>query len=319
MSDIFCKIDLADIDFENKKYLLDLSDQAHACLTRAIKETGFTIPPVVKPSNHKYVIISGFNRIRAVTKLNIGQIWVQVLSENVSDPDCAKIAIASLSFKRPLMQVELIRSVNLLKPFLNDKQIATMSKALFNASISTHHIASLSKIGKLPDPALKLIQNRRLSIKAAKVLTQLDDKTAAAYMHIFGEIKASASKQHEIITCAKEIAAANQTTPHALLISDDIMQLIHNKDVDSVSRADQLRHFLFTQRYPELARERRRINDLIAALNFSTWAKITPPKYFESPYYQISFKVKNLKEYVKKTTPLLDKRNIDIIKDILGS
>lgn len=319
MSAIFCKINLADIDVENKKYLLDLSDQTHTCLTRTIKETGFTIPPVVKPVNHKYVIISGFNRIRAVNELNVDQICVQILSENVSDIDCAKIAIASLSFKRPLMPVELIRSLNLLKPVLNDKQIATMSKALFNASISTHYIASLSKIGKLPDPALNLIQNRRLSIKAAKALTQLDDKTAAAYMHIFGEIKASASKQNEIITCVKEIAAANQTTPHALLTSDDIMQRIHNKDVDPVSRADQLRHFLFTQRYPDLARERSRINDLIAALNVSTWVKIAPPKYFESPYYQISFNVKNLKEYVKKTTLLSDKNNLDIIKDIFGS
>jgi hypothetical protein len=65
MSDRLCEINLSDIDLTDERYKISFSDNDIIFPAQSIKEAGLICPPLVRPVNNKFIIISGFNRIKA--------------------------------------------------------------------------------------------------------------------------------------------------------------------------------------------------------------------------------------------------------------
>jgi len=147
MSEQLCQINICDIDLTDQRYKISFT---HDCdiksLTQSIRETGLICPPVVRQSDDKYIIVSGFNRIKACINNHNNTVSVQKINSETSEYQCFVKAITSLSFKRQLSQAELIMSIRYLDKFLDKKQIADKSAAILNMELNVGYIEDLLDI-----------------------------------------------------------------------------------------------------------------------------------------------------------------------------
>ena len=162
MFDSPCEIDISDIDSEDERYRISPGLEDIGSLALSLKETGLITPPVVRPmEGGKFIIVSGFNRVKALRQIKEIKVLVRPTAGNSDDYDCLLISIAALAFKRPLSQVELIISVQRLSRYMDGESMAKISPAVLNTRLTHGFIADLLDIGSLPDPVLVLIADGR--------------------------------------------------------------------------------------------------------------------------------------------------------------
>lgn len=303
MSDLLCQINMGDIDLTDERYKISFSEDDITFLAHSIKETGLVIPPIVRPLNNKFIVVSGFNRVRALMYNNQGQIdetKIVVYKTKLATTDyhCLVISITALAFKRPLTQSELIVSTRQLSQFLDKEKIAEKSPAIFNTKLNVRFIEDLLIVGNLPDPALALIHSGHLSFKSAKRIAAYEIETINIFLNIFLNIKASNNIQLEIILHIMEITERDSIKPKHFFNHQKIQAILFDKNSEPQLKTKALRSWLFEQRFPTIFMTQQRVQEKIRAIKFNHPIKFLPPENFESQNFSIAFTAKNYNEFV---------------------
>ncbi|MBW2655286.1 MAG: ParB N-terminal domain-containing protein [Deltaproteobacteria bacterium] len=303
MSDLLCEINVSDIDLTDKRYKISFSEDDITFLAYSIKETGLVFPPVVRPlSNNNFIIVSGFNRVRALIYNNRAydnetKILVYKTKSDATDYSCLIKSITALAFTRPLTHSELILSTRRLYRFLDKEEIAEKSSAIFNTKLTVRFIGDLLTLSALPDPALALIHSGNLSFNSAKRIASYDKETIKTFLKIFSNIKASNNIQLEIILHIREMTARDTIKPDNLFNHQEIQNILFDKNKDPGLKTKALRTWLFEQRFPTIFKTRQMVRKKITSLKFSHNIKFLPPQNFESQNVSISFTAKNYTEF----------------------
>jgi len=320
MFDILYEINISDIDLKDERFKITFGSEDITFLAQSIKEIGLITPPIVRPmDNHKFIVISGFNRIKALCYNNEQKVVVRQTDMEADDYHCLLAAISAIAFKRPLTHVETIISIKRLSEFLENGEMSKISPAVFNMQLSEGFIVDLLNIGSLPNPALELIQTGNLSLKSAKKISNLDKDSIIFFLDIFLKIKASASVQLEIIQNILEIAAREGLHPKSLFHAMKTPNPLYDETLDTVLRTHHFRTMVFDHRYPTISRTRQVVQDKIASIKLPGTIKLTPPENFESRKYSISFKVKNYDEFQNSIQHLMDALENRTLQEILNS
>ncbi|OGR12066.1 MAG: hypothetical protein A2097_08040 [Desulfobacula sp. GWF2_41_7] len=319
MFDTLCEINLSDIDLNDERYRISPGIGNISFLADSIKKIGLISPPVIRPVDNKFIVISGFNRITALLHNNVLKTPVYLAGKETDDFQCLLFAIAALSFKRPLTHVELIAGVTRLSDYLEREEMAKIAPPVFNMQLTPGFIEDLLHIGSLPDPAMELIHTGNLSLKAAKKISFLDKDEIPFFLNIFSKIKASTSIQFEILQNILEISAREGIHPQSFFKEMKIINPLDDETLDAVLRTQRFRTMVFEQRYPVLSQTRRMILDKIAATKLPGIIRLIPLENFESRGYSISFMVKNHDEFQKNVRQLTDVLENKTLREILDS
>ena len=297
MSEQLCKIDICDIDLTDQRYQIAFSNENIAFLGQSIRETGLIHPPMVRPLNNQYIIVSGFNRIKASIHNKEDTIFVYTMKPDAGEYQCLLKSITALSFKRQLSQAELIRSIKLLNKFLDEKQIADRSAAIFNMELNVIFIKDLLNIANLPEPALELIHKGNISFKTAKRILFFQKETIKSFLKIFSKIKASNNKQLEIIQYIVEISKRDAVNIEVFFQNHEIQKIILNEKSEPLLKTKLLREYLYKLRFPTIFKIHQKVQEKINNLKLGNKIKFVPPENFESQNYSISFNAKNYIEF----------------------
>ncbi|MBC8439639.1 MAG: ParB N-terminal domain-containing protein [Deltaproteobacteria bacterium] len=309
MSDCLCEINTSDIDLTDERYKISFSNKDIGFLARSFKETGLIYPPIVRPLNNKFVIVSGFNRIRAhiynnPVHNNGIKILVYETKSDVTEYQCLLKSIGSLAFQRQLTLAELIICTKRLDQFLDKQQIADKSPAIFNTALGPSFVGDLLTIGALPDPALELIHTGHLSFKSAKRISFFEKDTIKVFLEIFSKIHASQNKQLEIILYLMEITARDAIKPKAFYMNQEIQDILSDKKKEPGLKTKDLRAYLFEQRFPIIFKTRQRVKEKITSIKLGNKIKFLPLENLDSQTYSISFTAKNYKEFLANVQDL---------------
>ncbi|MCM2283890.1 MAG: ParB N-terminal domain-containing protein [Desulfobacula sp.] len=320
MFDTLREIHISDIDIRDERYRISPESENISFLSHSIKKMGLMNPPVVRPMDDgKFILISGFNRIKALQQNNESKVRVRSTDTHIDDYHCLLFAVATLAFKRPLTQVELIISIKRLSRYLDREDMTKISSAVFNTQLAQEFIDDLMNIGSLPSPALKLIHTGQLSLKSAKKLVRLDLDAISFFLDIFSKIRASASVQLELIQNILETSLREGVHPKSLFQELNLPNPLDGETVDMAIRTHHFRTLVFEQRYPVLSRTRQAVQDKIASVKLPGTIKLIPPENFESRKYSISFTVKNHEEFEKNIQHLTDALENMTLREILDS
>ncbi|MBT4290755.1 MAG: ParB N-terminal domain-containing protein [Desulfobacula sp.] len=309
MSDHLCEIDVSDIDLADERYKILFSENNIEFLAQSIEETGLIYPPIVRPVNNKFIIISGFNRIRAHihnNRVHNGKIKIVVYKTNADTTDyqCLLKSIAALAFKRPLTQAELIACTSRLYHFLDEKQIAEKSSAIFNTELSVRFVKDLLIAAGLPDPGLKLIHTGHLSFKSAKKIALFEKDTIKIFLEIFSNIRASNNKQLEIILYIMEIAARDNILPGKIFKNQEIQDILFDDKKETGLKTSLLRACLFELRFPTVFKMRQKVLKKITSVKFGNKIKFLPPENLDSQTNSISFTARTYEEFASNVQNL---------------
>jgi len=323
MSDHLCEINVSDIDLADERYKILFSENDIEFLAQSLEETGLIYPPMVRPLNNKFIIISGFNRIRAHihnNRAHNGEIKIVVYKTNTNTTDyqCLLKSITALAFKRLLTQAELIICTSRLHHFLEEKQIAKKSPAIFNTELSVRFIKDLLVVGDLPDPGLELIHTGHLSFKSAKKISLFEKDTIKVFLEIFSKIHASNNKQLEIILYIMEIAARDDILPTQIFKNQEIQDFLFDDKKETGLKTSLLRACLFELRFPTIFKMRQMVLKKITSIKFGNKIKFLPPENLDSQTYSISFTARTYEEFLSNVQNLhagLEKKEL---KDIFN-
>lgn len=317
MSDLFREINLWQIDLGDDRYKLPRSEEDITFLAQSIQQEGLVVPPIVRLVTDRFVILSGFNRIKALLQNKEKKAWVYQVDPATGDYHCLVKSIAAISFQRSLTQAELIICVKRLYQFLSPEEIAQRSPAVFNTKLTGRFVEDLLTIGALPDPCLELVRKGCLSLKSALRLSSYQNEIIDYFLTVFSHIKASSSSQLEIIQFITEITARDSVKMDKFLETKEFADILYDPDTDPGSKTKNLRTWLFKQRFPTIFKTRQRVQDKIASIKLGRQIKLLPPQNFESQHYSISFTVKNYKAFEDTVQSLKNALENKDLKEIL--
>lgn len=295
-------IEADDIDLSDHRYQLSMAQSDIGFLSDSIREIGLIHPPLVtwqkkEDKQTKFIIVSGFNRIKACIGNNQQIIPACILSPEIDEYHCLVIAVTTLCFKRQLHPSELICAINRLGDFLAADEMADRSATLFNRELNARFIKEMQKIARLlPDPGLSLLYKGNISLKTVRQLVAQSTQDATELLAVFSHIKASSNKQLEIISNIKDICKRGHLEISTFLNSSSLKQILLNEDSDALQKTEQLRNHLYELRYPTISDFKKTIDQKIKQLPLHGHIKIQRPDNFEHQFYSVSFTARNYGE-----------------------
>lgn len=298
MSDNLCEINIADIDLTDLRYKISFPKDDISFLAHSIKLAGLVNSPVVRLlDNSKYIIVSGFNRVRAMLYNHRTKIVVYKTKPEDTDYHCLLLSIINRAFKNTLTLYELVKSVTLMHQFLDKEQINKKAVPVFNTELSVSYIKDLLTIGALPDPALELIHYGTLCFASAKRIALYETDTINLFLTLFSQVKMSKNNQLETIQYIMEISARDKIKPEIFFQNQEMKSIIFNKDKEPGLKTRLLREYLFKERFPALFKTYQNVKEKTARLKFGNNITFSPPKNFESQNFSIFFYAKNYSQF----------------------
>ena len=139
-------------------------------LAASIKEHGVFQPIIVKKSIKGYEIIAGERRVRASKKA--GKKTIPALIRQFTDDQMAEIALLENLQRENLNVLEEAKAYKSLIEKLNITQEELAKKV----SKSRSHITNIIGLLRLPEEVQKLIEQGKITMGHARVLSKLEDK-----------------------------------------------------------------------------------------------------------------------------------------------
>ncbi len=155
-------------------------------LAGSIEKYGVFQPIIAKKSIKGYEIITGERRVRA--SRIAGKTTIPAIVRQISDEEMAEIALLENLQREDLNALEEARAYKGLLEHLN----ITQDELAKRVSKSRSHITNIIGLLRLPDSVQKLIEEKKITMGHARVLSKLEDND-------------------EIIKLAKKIADTNLT------------------------------------------------------------------------------------------------------------
>lgn len=316
VSDLLKKIKLSEIDSSDQTYYVLDSCSDTMSLALSIKQAGLITPVVLRPADNKYIIISGFNRVKACRLNQMETIDAMLVESGLDYIGCLSKAICAISFRRALTQPEIIKCIGLFSGHLNAGQIAEQAQAVFNTRLNDQIVSSMIRIGSLPDPCSELIQTGQLSIKSAKTLSNFTGSDLPVVLDIFSRIKASTSVQLEILTHLREVSKRDGLTMADLIERYQLNRLLDPDEEDLALKTRQFRTRIFEIRFPELSRAQKDKRMTLNKLKRGQTIKIEIPDNFENPDIHFSFTADSSDTFKKQVRNLENLACNPIFKEI---
>ena len=139
-------------------------------LAESIKENGVIEPIIVKKSIKGYDVIAGERRLKA-SKI-AGKKTIPAIIRQLSDDKMAEIALLENLQRENLTALEEARAYKSLQEKLN----LTQEQLAKKVSKSRSHITNMLGLLRLPNEVQDMIQEKKLTMGHARVLSKLEDR-----------------------------------------------------------------------------------------------------------------------------------------------
>ena len=142
--------------------------------------------------------------------------------------------------------------------------------------------------------------------------------TSAALAEIFRKLHLSHSKQRELLVNMKDIARRDGMDPGTLLKDAQLLALLSDPDTNHVQKADRLRYFFRTKRFPHLTRTEEMFRKESKQLSLGSNIRFHPPAAFESREYIFTIGIKSLEDLENGIKNLQQALNNPALQKILA-
>lgn len=304
---------LSSIDTDDSGFRISGAEEPPSALALSMAASGLSVPILAaRDGQGRFIVVSGFRRLSAAVSLGWGEICCRIADKEVPEVGLARAAVIENAFQRELGPGELVRAAALMGRYMGIEHLAESSKSIFNRRLNTGYLRQLIAIHSLPDPAATLLDHGDLSVKAARLLTEIDRAGAGAFLKVFSRYQLSASKQTEIITWTREIAARDRieiprVLDRAILQVSDTAQKADDKGhKDRAAAGNKIRAALYQQRFPALDAAKKAASDRLNALKLPRGIRVSLPENFEGTVYSVSATFETPREFTDRAAALKD-------------
>lgn len=296
-------VPVADIDIDDATFQITTDTDIHA-LKESIRRVGLLSPPLLVPIRRRFRIIAGFRRVRASRTLGLDRIDARVYPASTPVSAQTLLAISDNCFRRPLNLIETSRSLGLLIDAFPDETELSDAAAHLRLPARRQAMAKLLPLAEMPSHIQSGVISGAISLVSALELTEMPPDTARGLSELFSSLPFSVSKQREILMLLKEISIRDRIPIPDILGEDLIARALAESDKDGNQRANAVRRYLRTRRFPKLVEAEARYEEMIRALNLPQGTGISPPPHFESGTHTLTLRFSSGEELKHRLTAL---------------
>lgn len=299
------KIDITDETFRIS------TDHDILALAQSIQNVGLVnLPIAVQKKDHYVQIISGFRRIEACKKLNMGSINIRLIHPSTPLIHCANLAISENALQRPLNLIEQSRAYRLLASLVSEPDQLPKLAADAGLPDSPTIIDKVKELSQLSKTIQCGILSNKISLSVARELAELCAPVADFLADLFQTLGLGFGKQREILNFIKEIVAREEISLWQVLQSDDLLRIITAADLDKSQKIQKIRAYLEARRFPEVSKFKKLFDQKIQSLKLGALVKLSPPANFEASTFNLCLSFRNLQE-LQSHYSVLDKISQD--------
>lgn len=275
----FARVALEHIDTTNVSYRITTT-QDKPSLQPSIGRIGLINPAILKESDDRMIVVSGFRRIRACRRLHWPEIPCRILPPDCSPAQCIEVAITDNFVQRSLNIIEQARCMQLLSTAVDPdsgRQIAATLGIPMNSALSPKLKAVLSA----PEDVQSALLTGRIGLPTALLLTEMPHADAAVMVSVFSRLPMGLNKQREVLVLVQEIAARDGVPVQQILEAPLLKGVIEDPQLDGNLKSRHVRSHLKKMRFPRLVEVENAFNQCVAALELGGAIHIAPPSGFE--------------------------------------
>jgi len=302
---------------DNNRYKITTREDVKS-LVASIETAGLVNPPLLLPAkNHTYIIVSGFRRVKACSRLGWARMGARLLSPDIPPEQCALAAIADNCSQRELNLIEMSRAVNLLSDsFADDTTVAAMAVKA-GLPVAMPILPKIRALCNLPMPLQQGVVDATLSLPMAERLQRMPAEDAREAFDLFCEIRAGLNVQREILDNAEESARREGVSLKDILRSDAVLQIRVSDEPDRSRKTGQVRKLLKERRYPALSAAEETFKRQLSSLDLRRDMKLVPPAGFEGPDYSLALKFSSIGQLQKQRDVIDRLLNSDVLRKVL--
>lgn len=302
-------LDLTVIDLEDETYRITTSTAVEN-IAKSIRHVGLINQPFLVQKENRYRVVAGFRRIAAMQKLNHRHISAKVMPAESLPLECIRIAIADNASQRQLDLLEISRALALLDACMEDRVALSAEAKNLGLPDNPQYIDKIMGVCRLPHPIQAGVYQNRISLSMAAELQEFDVSTAVLLAKFFVELKVNQNKQKEICSLVKEIAHREQCSTQEILQSEDVLEVMADRDLDNLQKTKAVRSNLRRRRFPNLSLAEEAFQRNLRKLNLGGKISLLSPEYFEGSSLKLSMSFKNETEY-RELIDILDQTLIN--------
>ncbi len=310
------RVQISEIDVENKIFRITTQSNIKA-LVNSIDNAGIINPPILIEAHNKFIVVSGFGRIKACGRLGWTAIEARILDAGPETIECARIAIADNASQRPLNLIEQSRSINLLSRFIDDPGYLLQELGNLGLPQNPAIVDKIKNICHFSQAVQNGILSGTIPMTVALELNSFHREAENRLAAIFNDLKISLNKQKQIITLLKEIGLRENITIIDI-IEDDVQNYLNNKNMDSNQKTKKIRQYLNKRRFPEITRAEEVLEERLKKIKLGNRAKLIPPKNFEGAVYTLNLLFQNFEELENHQKTFNSILKNPFLKKILG-
>ncbi len=287
-------------------------------LQRSIRAIGLINPPIVRPQNDRYIVVSGFARLTACRSLQWRQMPLKILPPETSFTHCALIAVSDNAALRTLNVVELGRAVDLLSRATTDKPETVRLMETIGLAANPQLLDKLSRVSKMSHRLQQGLCDGAIALPMALRLHALDDPVAAEQMGtLFIELAWSLSRQREFLDWVQAIAQREGVDIMEVVNDPQLTIWWQDADLDRGHKSQLIRQHVKKRRYPAITAFEAQYTQTVKDLQISQGAHLVPPPNFEGQTYSLKLDFKNQEELGKLAREVQRLANSPILKQLL--
>ncbi len=288
---------------------------ASESVKESINKVGLINPPIVreKAIEKRFEVISGARRIIALKALGFTETPCRIIPEgDTSDLDAVLLNLFDNLTTRSFNPVEKGMVLALLTSQISREEILKFFMPLLGLprhepSLDLHLI-----IAKELNEEIKIaVALGRMSLQAISELICLLQEDQANVYKTIHYIMLNNNYQIQFIDLLKDISIITETSISRLLLREDISDIINDKNLSNPKKAKKLMDYLRDLRNPTLAMAEKAFKETLRSIGLPEGDIIVAPQFFESPYYELRVRFRDMDQLGKKLDSIKSLKSID--------
>ena len=264
----------------------------------------------------KFMVVSGFRRIKALKTLYVEQLPCRLLPAEASSLECLLVNLYDNLTVRGFNPVETGMTLARLMELLPREEVLKSFMPLFNLPSHLETLHLFVRIEKdLDNQAKDLLASGDMSMKATKLLLEMDSAARERFCRYFSIIKFSRNQQAQFIDFVSDLSHIENNTISGLLEGHALTDIRDDEHMNNPQKARSLIKLLRTRRVPRLVKAENGFKHMVEKLKLPAGHHMVPPPFFEGPDYKLEISFRNGKDLMEKLLMLTQKEGLINFED----
>lgn len=311
---MFRTIQCDEIDFKNTEYLMSYPAESEK-IRASVGMIGVIQPIVVDgcPCSGGYRILAGFRRAYACRQLGISTLNAYLYHVPPENPVTA--------FWLVLQENASHRAFNAVEKALILTKLLTQFQCE-RAEVIEHYLPLLDlqpankvldiylRVSDFADPLKAYLAEHDVPMNLLELLGNLAPDDRQAVFALMAELKLGVNKIKELLGYLDDIALRDGQSPAQILQDQHIQQILTDDTLQGPQKAEQIRHSMYTRRYPQFAELEQRYQQALQHLHPPKGVRVQADRYFEDDRLSVDFQVhkpEDLQQIAEQLTELARK------------